>query len=137
MKFFTQLTGFLIVSFLIVSCEYSAEVYTINETISSDVYHIVDETKFEQIEDRAQPVEIKYVHNNLSFDVANSGNAIAYNVEVEVSVITDKINETIEILYLDELKPKEIRRMHMKRILIDEYFKEYYINVYWDSEDDY
>lgn len=136
MKLFTQLTGLLATILLISSCEYSPEVYTLNEKITSDVFSVQDVTKQELIDGDLKAAEKTYVHNNLSFDVANSGNSSAYNVEVEVTVVTDKTNETTEILSLGELKSKEIRRMFVEEILLDEYFKEYYINVYWDEDDE-
>jgi hypothetical protein len=136
MKLYTQITGLLAFSLFVISCEQSAEVYTSNEKISSEVFNITNSTEDIRDDGKNQPTETAYVHNNLSFDVANSGNSSALNVEIEVTIVTNKMNETTEILFLGELKPKEIRRMYVEKILIDEYFEEYYINVYWD-EDDY
>ncbi len=135
MKLSTTSTGFFAVLLLFSSCEYYSEVYTNNESISTSVYKGYDGDNYEIVNGEYQPVMVDYVQNGLSFDIVNSGNLPAYDIEIEVSVFTDKFNELYESINLDMLNGKETQRLNVDRILVDEYFVDYTINVYWYSDE--
>lgn len=133
MKFYTRLTVIITpLLLLLASCEQYSEVYTTNESFNNFDVKMIDSDHYEIVNGEIVFEEYKYYFNSFSFDVINSGNTDAYNVEVEVTVFTKNNQEIKETVNIDALYQKEIHRVNIEKALKEDYFDDYVINVYWD-----